>query len=491
MRHHMSFGVVRRRLLGLLAPLLMATAVVGAWSAPAFAYNALVCDRSGPQPVDTALAGTLNPQLNGKMRGALSGYNMSCARIVVQTVLGRGLPVRAAELAVTTIITETSMANLDGGDGSSVGLFQQINSWGSFSQRTDPVWATNAFLDHLLRVSSWQTRPIGEVCQAVQVSGYPDRYATQAHDGVLIADAIWTELGKPAAQVVLTGTDNALYHEVRYPWGSWSGLASLNGFAKQVDVAVLPDGTSQVAVIGADDGLYHEGRHVSGAWTGFQPVPGAVKAKGVSIAALPDRTTQIAAIGRDDDVVYWAGRSAAGAWTSFTPIPGAVKAKAVAIAGLPDRTAQVLIIGKDDDVVYWAGRLPDGQWTAFKALAGAGTTTPAKAKRVSITGLPDSTSQVLIIGLNDDVVYHQGRYANDTWTGFKPLTGAGTTTPAKAKRVSIAGQPDSTAQVLITGYNDDVVYHQLRNPNGTWTGFRALNGAGTTTPAKANDIAIS
>jgi hypothetical protein len=486
----MPFPAARRWFVGLLTPLLMAAALVGTWSTPAFAYNALPCDRNGAQSIDTALAGALNPQLNGKMRGGLGGYNMSCARVVVQTVFARGLPVRAAELAVTTIIVETSIANLDGGDGTSVGLFQQINSWGSFGQRTDPVWATNAFLDHLLRVSSWQTRPIGEVCQAVQASGYPDRYAVQAHDGVLIADAIWAELGKPAAQVVLTGLDNALYHEVRYPWGGWSGLASLGGYAKQVDVAVLPDATSQVAVIGADDGLYHEGRHVSGAWTGFQAVPGAVKAKAVSIAALPDRTTQIATIGRDDDVVYWGGRSAAGVWTSFGAVPGAVKAKAVAIAGLPDRSAQVLVVGRDDDVVYWAGRLPDGQWTEFKALTGAGTTAPAKAKRVSITGLPDSTSQVLITGLNDDVVYHQGRYANGTWTGFKALTGAGTTAPAKAKRVSIAGQPDSTTQVLITGFNDDIAYHQLRNPDGSWTGFRPLNGAGTTAPAKANDIAI-
>jgi hypothetical protein len=37
---------------------------------------------------------------------------------------------------------------------------------------------------------------------------------------------------------------------------------------------------------------------------------------------------------------------------------------------------------------------------------------------------------------------------------------------------------------------DDVVYHQLRQPDGQWTGFQPLAGAGTTTPAQGRDVAI-
>ncbi|WP_158647307.1 CHAP domain-containing protein [Actinoplanes sp. ATCC 53533] len=288
--------------------------------------------------------------------------------------------------------------------------------------------------------------------------------------------------GGRGAHVVISGMDNALYHEMRLPGGQWTGFQPLNGSASRVSIAAMPDGTAQAVVIGQDGVVYHEGRHANGQWTGFQPIPGNTKAKDVAIAALPDNTSQVAIVG-DDDIVHHQGRHANGQWTGFQPIPGNTKAKSVSIAGLPDNTSQILITG-DDDVVYHQGRHANGQWTGFQPLTGN-----TKAKDVTIAGLPDRSSQVVIVG-DDDIVYHQGRYPNGQWTGFQPLNGMGTTTPAKAKRVSIAGLPDSTSQILITGLNDDVVYHQLRNPNGQWTGFQPLNGMGTTTPAKATDVAI-
>jgi hypothetical protein len=494
MRVSASRRSARRWFITFLAPLLLVSGIVGLWSSPAMAFNALACDPHGPQPIDGSLAGALNPQLNATMKNRLNNYNMSCARVVTATILGRGMPARAAEIAVTTIIVETAMANLDGGDGSSVGLFQQISSWGSFAQRTDPVWATNAFINSMLSlVPGWQTEPIGQVCQKVQRSGFPDRYNVQVHDGVIIADALYNQLGKSTSQVAIAGLDNALYHEMRFASGGWTGFAPLNGVAKGVDIAVMPDGTSQVAVVGADDAVYHEGRHRDSSWTGFVLVPGAPKAKSVAIAALPDDTSQVVVVGRDDSVVYHALRHADGSWTGFSPVPNAMKAKSADIAGLPDGTAQLLIIGASDDVVYHGGRHADGSWTpSFQAIAGPGSAVQAKAKDVSIAGLPDRTSQILIVGLNDDVVYHEGRFANGVWTGLQPLSGMGTSAPAKARDVSIAGLPDSTSQVLITGLSDDIVYHQLRSPaDGKWTGFQPLPGMGTTASAKANDVAIA
>ncbi|WP_340683982.1 VCBS repeat-containing protein [Amycolatopsis coloradensis] len=38
---------------------------------------------------------------------------------------------------------------------------------------------------------SWSSAPIGEVCQAVQVSAYPDRYPTEAGDAQKIVSALW------------------------------------------------------------------------------------------------------------------------------------------------------------------------------------------------------------------------------------------------------------------------------------------------------------
>ncbi|WP_051836175.1 hypothetical protein [Streptomyces sp. NRRL WC-3742] len=139
---------------------------------------------------DGAIAAQLNPVLTGNERNSLTAYRISCARAIVNTVQSRGLPQRAAVLAVTTAIVESDLSNIPGGDLDSVGLFQQRDSWGTFNQRMDPTWSTNAFLNELLTVRDWQTRPIGEVCQAVQRSGFPYRYQPQASDGETIANAL-------------------------------------------------------------------------------------------------------------------------------------------------------------------------------------------------------------------------------------------------------------------------------------------------------------
>ncbi|CAL9564812.1 hypothetical protein [Streptomyces sp. enrichment culture] len=140
---------------------------------------------------DQTLANQLNGTLTGTLRGYMTSYRVSCARAIVKAVRARGLSERAAVIAVTTSIVETTLRNNPNmEDHDSVGLFQQRASWGSFEERMDPAWATNAFLKAMLEVSNWQTRPIGEVCQAVQNSAYPDRYQPQAADGARIVSAL-------------------------------------------------------------------------------------------------------------------------------------------------------------------------------------------------------------------------------------------------------------------------------------------------------------
>ncbi|SFD43131.1 Repeat domain-containing protein, partial [Micromonospora sediminimaris] len=169
----------------------------------ALAYPTSPCDPSGPTSADAALAAQLNSQLQAKMRGYMTAYRVSCARMVTKAVRDRGLEVRAAAIAITTTIVETSIQNINiEVDHDSLGLFQQRASWGSRAQRLDPTWATNAFLNKMLSSfpnGSWKTAPIGQVCQTVQVSAYPDRYAVEAGDGVKIANALWSLLDLPAA----------------------------------------------------------------------------------------------------------------------------------------------------------------------------------------------------------------------------------------------------------------------------------------------------
>ena len=68
------------------------------------------------------------------------------AQIEAGIAVAKGLPARIQLLAVATSVQETDLHNFPGGDGSSVGLYQQTDIYGPATQRVNPVWATNAFL---------------------------------------------------------------------------------------------------------------------------------------------------------------------------------------------------------------------------------------------------------------------------------------------------------------------------------------------------------
>ena len=143
---------------------------------------------------DESAASALNGELSGDMAGQVTGYHASCARAVVEAAQERGMGRHAATIAITTVIVETHLNNYTGGDRDSVGLYQQRDHYGSPEQRLDPAWATNAFYDEMERVypnGSWADHAIGDVCQGVQRSAYPDRYQHQAGDAETIVNHLW------------------------------------------------------------------------------------------------------------------------------------------------------------------------------------------------------------------------------------------------------------------------------------------------------------
>ena len=149
-------------------------------------YPHLPCRKGGPAPADNKVATQIRPKLRGTMRGALDGQRICCARQIVAAAKARRLHRRAAVIAVTTAIVESTLLNINKElDHDSLGLFQQRASWGSRQNRLNPTWATNAFLNAMLQKfprNAWLTPPIGKVCQRVQVSAFPGRYQPQAPD---------------------------------------------------------------------------------------------------------------------------------------------------------------------------------------------------------------------------------------------------------------------------------------------------------------------
>ncbi len=109
--------------------------------------------------------------------------------IIVGVSVRRGLPARAATIAMATVYQETDIRNLDYGDRDSVGLFQQRPSqgWGTVDQIMDPYYSTGKFYDALVKIDGWRGGDITEMAQRVQRSGFPDAYRDHEADARVLA----------------------------------------------------------------------------------------------------------------------------------------------------------------------------------------------------------------------------------------------------------------------------------------------------------------
>jgi hypothetical protein len=114
------------------------------------------------------------------------------AGLITAIAVQRGLPARAASIALAAAYQESNLRNLRGGDRDSLGLFQQRPSqgWGTPEQILDPVHATNAVYDALVKVSGYEDMEITEAAQLVQRSGFPDAYADHEPDARTLASAL-------------------------------------------------------------------------------------------------------------------------------------------------------------------------------------------------------------------------------------------------------------------------------------------------------------
>ncbi len=125
-------------------------------------------------------------------RVELSVEQAENASLITAISVRRGLPARAASIALATAYQESDLRNLDHGDRDSLGLFQQRPSqgWGTETELMDPVYATNAFYDVLAEVEGYRNLEITDAAQTVQRSGFPEAYADHEDDARALASAL-------------------------------------------------------------------------------------------------------------------------------------------------------------------------------------------------------------------------------------------------------------------------------------------------------------
>ncbi|UVJ38425.1 hypothetical protein [Arthrobacter sp. CJ23] len=132
------------------------------------------------------------------------------ASLISAISVQRGLPPRAASIALATAMQESKLRNINHGDQAgpdSRGLFQQRPSqgWGTEAQVMDPVYATNAFYDGLVKVPGYEAMEVTDAAQLVQRSAFPHAYAQ--HEG----------MGRAYASALTGHSDGSLDCTLRMP----------------------------------------------------------------------------------------------------------------------------------------------------------------------------------------------------------------------------------------------------------------------------------
>jgi hypothetical protein len=205
------------------------------------------------------------------------------AALIAAISTQRGLPARAATIALATAYQESKLYNIDFGDRDSLGLFQQRPSqgWGTPKQLLDPVYATNAFYDALEGVDDYQQLEVTVAAQEVQRSAYPDAYADHEADARVLASALTGETWRAFHCTVTDSPEEASARlddagltaraaAVRRDLESLFGPQSLGGFA--------PGGVDDGHMPGS---AHYEGRAVD---VFFRPVTEASKDRGWAMA---------------------------------------------------------------------------------------------------------------------------------------------------------------------------------------------------------------
>jgi hypothetical protein len=135
------------------------------------------------------------------------------AALIAGISMQRGLPPRAASIALATAIQESKLRNIGHGDDAgpdSRGLFQQrpTQGWGTEEQVMDPVYATNRFFSVLEEIPDYESLPITVAAQQVQRSAYPEAYADHEGEGKAFASAL-TGHSPGALNCVLKAAESA------------------------------------------------------------------------------------------------------------------------------------------------------------------------------------------------------------------------------------------------------------------------------------------
>ena len=242
------------------------------------------------------------------------------AALIVALSVQRGMPARAATIALATAYQESDLYNIESGDRDSLGLFQQRPSqgWGTREQVLDPVYATNAFYDALAEIGDYESMRITEAAQEVQRSGFPEAYADHEDDARVLASAL-TGYSPGAFHCVTDGEADEVPDRLRP-----SGLTARADVVRQDALAAFGDlQLGGFAPGGVRDGHQEGSTHYEGRAVDIfvRPISETNNRRGWAIAqylvAQADRLAVQHVI--FDDRIWTSGLRSSSGWRDYDP----------------------------------------------------------------------------------------------------------------------------------------------------------------------------
>jgi hypothetical protein len=136
------------------------------------------------------------PRIGGKGVYTFDPEQTQDASIIAAVGTHLGLPDHGVTIALAASLGETQLRNLNHGDLDSLGLFQQRPSqgWGTPAQIMDPMYATTAFYQHLMKLPGWQSMAVTDAVQKIQRSATPKVYAVWESRARALAQAFTGEI---------------------------------------------------------------------------------------------------------------------------------------------------------------------------------------------------------------------------------------------------------------------------------------------------------
>jgi hypothetical protein len=115
---------------------------------------------------------------------------LEVAATIIDVGVAKGVRRWGWVVGVAAAMQESGLRNLphlgDRNDHDSIGVFQQRPSqgWGTVEELSDPIHQAGKFFDRLLTVPGWESMPLGQAAQAIQISAAPDAYTKWTDDAL-------------------------------------------------------------------------------------------------------------------------------------------------------------------------------------------------------------------------------------------------------------------------------------------------------------------